>query len=152
MVIYRKNIKKSFNSFLQSFKNIKAAGGIVLNEKNEILFIFRNGKWDLPKGKLSKGEKKSAAAIREVEEETGILIDRITQKVGTTVHMYLLDGEWVIKKTTWYQMIVKNASHPSPQLEEGITEVRFFSRQQLQQPLANTYPLIINLLKNHLDQ
>lgn len=77
---------------------IKAAGGIVSNETNKYLFIFRNGKWDLPKGKIEKGENSRVAAVREVQEECGIRIDSSRDKVCNTYHIYKINGAMVIKK------------------------------------------------------
>lgn len=127
--------------------SIKAAGGIVRNEANEYLFIFRNGKWDLPKGKIEKGENSRAAAIREVEEECGIRIESSGEKIGNTYHIYEMNGGIVIKKTSWYWMKAKKKGKLIPQLEEGITDVRWLSNADLFMVQENTFPLIKNLIK-----
>lgn len=127
--------------------SIKAAGGIVKNEANEYLFIFRNGKWDLPKGKIEKGENSRAAAIREVEEECGIRIESSGDKIVNSYHLYEMSGGTVIKKTSWYWMKAKKKGKLIPQLEEGITDVRWLSKADLSLVQENTYPLIKDLIK-----
>ena len=104
------------------FKIVKASGGVVNDGQDNILFIHRRGSWDLPKGKIDKGEKKKEAAIREVEEETGIKDIILHEKVLTTRHTYKSkSGQRCIKKTYWYTM---TAPHQSliPQEEEDIEE------------------------------
>ena len=127
--------------------SIKAAGGIVRNKENEYLFIFRNGKWDLPKGKIEKGENSRAAAIREVEEECGIRIESSGEKICNTYHIYELSAGMVIKKTTWYWMKSTKKEKLIPQLEEGITDVRWISKADFSLIQGNTFPLIKNLIK-----
>jgi 8-oxo-dGTP pyrophosphatase MutT (NUDIX family) len=127
--------------------SIKAAGGIVKNESNQSLFIFRNGKWDLPKGKIEKDEKSRAAAIREVEEECGIIIDNIGDKICNTYHIYEMNKVRVLKKTAWYWMKSNKNEKLVPQLEEGITDVRWISKAELSLVEDNTYPLIKDLLQ-----
>lgn len=125
---------------------IKAAGGIVSNEASKFLFIFRNGKWDLPKGKIEKGENSRVAAIREVQEECGISIDSSGDKICNTYHIYEINGVLVIKKTSWYWMRADKQEKLIPQLEEGITDARWLSPGDLMLVRQNTYPLIRDLL------
>lgn len=125
---------------------IKAAGGLVSNEENKYLFIFRNGKWDLPKGKLDKGENTGVAAVREVHEECGIHIDSLGEKICNTYHVYEMNGEQILKKTTWYQMRSYKQGKLIPQLEEGITDVRWLAAGDFMMVRQNTYPLIRDLL------
>jgi hypothetical protein len=139
--------KPIFKSIKRSMISIKAAGGIVKNEADEYLFIFRNGKWDLPKGKIEKGENSRAAAIREVEEECGIRIESSGEKICNTYHLYEMSGGTVIKKTNWYWMKAKKKGKLIPQLEEGITDVRWLSKADLSLVQENTYPLIKDLIK-----
>jgi 8-oxo-dGTP pyrophosphatase MutT (NUDIX family) len=139
--------KPIFKSIKRSMISIKAAGGIVKNEADEYLFIFRNGKWDLPKGKIEKGENSRAAAIREVEEECGIRIESSGEKICNTYHLYEMSGGIVIKKTNWYWMKAKKKGKLIPQLEEGITDVRWLSKADLSLVQENTYPLIKDLIK-----
>ncbi len=127
-------------------KMIKAAGGLVSNEEQHYLFIFRNGKWDLPKGKLDSGETAKIAAVREVEEECGIHIDSVGGKICNTYHIYEMNKERILKKTSWYRMKAVNQKVLIPQLEEGITDVRWLAPGDFMMIRQNTYPLIRDLL------
>ncbi len=127
-------------------KMIKAAGGLVRNEEKRYLFIFRNGKWDLPKGKLDNGETAKVAAVREVEEECGIQINSLGEKICNTYHIYELNNERILKKTSWYQMLAFRQNKLIPQLEEGITDVRCLAPGEFMMIRQNTYPLIRDLL------
>jgi 8-oxo-dGTP pyrophosphatase MutT (NUDIX family) len=136
---YLKKIKKSIAV-------IEAAGGVVINAKSEYLFIYRNDKWDLPKGKLEKGEKKWEGAIREVEEECGITVGSLGDKICKTYHTYTVRGEVVLKRTHWYRMNYKGAEKLKPQKEEGITEVKWFKKGQIEPIVKNTFPSIMDVL------
>lgn len=138
--------KPIFKSIKRSMITIKAAGGIVKNESNQCLFIFRNGKWDLPKGKIEEDENSRAAAIREVEEECGINIEALGEKIGNTYHIYEMGGDKILKKTAWYWMKSSKNGQLVPQIEEGITDVRWLTKKDLAQVRENTYPLIKDLL------
>ncbi len=126
---------------------IKAAGGLVSNEENKYLFIFRNGKWDLPKGKLDKGENSRVAAIREVQEECGISVDSSGDKICNTYHIYEMNGARVLKKTSWYWMRADHQENLIPQAEEGITDARWLAAGDFMLVRQNTYPLIQDLIK-----
>jgi 8-oxo-dGTP pyrophosphatase MutT (NUDIX family) len=136
---YLKKVKKSITV-------IKAAGGLVKNEEGEYLFIFRNGKWDLPKGKIEAGEKIKEAAVREVEEECGIEVSKLGKEICKTYHVYTLKGEPVLKKTYWFRMKCKGAEKLKPQIEEGITEVRWFKPGHVEAIEKNTFPSILDVL------
>lgn len=125
---------------------IKAAGGLVRNADDDYLFIYRNKKWDLPKGKVENGEKMKEAALREVEEECGVKIFENGEKLCKTYHVYELNGEIVLKKTNWYDMKVKGKPKLIPQKEEGITKAGWYSKNELDPLLKNTYLLIIDVL------
>ena len=126
---------------------IRAAGGLVSNEENKYLFIFRKGKWDLPKGKLDKGETFRTAAVREVEEECGITIDSCGEKICKTYHIYEVYGVPVIKKTVWYWMRADNQPDLSPQLEENITDAKWLAAGDFMLVRENTYPLIRDVIR-----
>ncbi len=126
---------------------IKAGGGLVSNEENKYLFIFRKGKWDLPKGKLDKGESFRVAAVREVEEECGITIDSSNEKICKTYHIYEVYGVPVIKKTVWYWMRADNQPNLTPQIEEGITDARWLAAGDFMLVRENTYPLIRDVIR-----
>ncbi len=125
---------------------IEAAGGLVKNNEEGFLFIYRNDKWDLPKGKLEKGESRKEGAVREVEEECGIKVSKLGSKICKTYHVYTLKKEVVLKKTHWYAMKHRGNDKLKPQKEEGITDVRWFKRNQIDPILANTYPAILDVL------
>lgn len=146
-VIINENPKAVFQSIKKSCLYIKAAGGLVKNDKNQFLFIFRNKRWDLPKGKVEKGEKMKQAALREVEEECGVKIFQNNEKLCRTYHFYELPGKIVLKKTNWYSMVVKGCPKLVPQKEEGITKAEWLGKGQFKPVLKNTYPLIMDVLK-----
>ena len=125
---------------------IEAAGGLVFNKDGDILMIFRNGKWDLPKGKLEIGESIEECAIREVEEECGIVGLDIIEKLLETYHTYNMDGEEVLKKTYWYKMKTDYSAKLIPQLEEGITKVSWVDKDQISKKLKNSYGNISDVL------
>lgn len=104
------------------FRQAPAAGGVVMID-NQFVAIERNGIPDLPKGHIEKGETPEAAAVREVEEETGITDLTIIRELPATWHCYLLNGIWTIKKTCWYLMTTSSGMRNVPQTEEGISKV-----------------------------
>ena len=138
---------KSFlKAVAKSVTLIGAAGGLVKNEKGQYLFIYRNDKWDLPKGKIEKGEKVKKAAVREVEEECGIKVSKLEEKICKTYHVYINRGEVVLKKTHWFKMKSKAQGKLKPQTEEGITDVRWFEKDHVEPIIANTFPSIMDVL------
>jgi ADP-ribose pyrophosphatase YjhB (NUDIX family) len=146
MFVLGSNVKKLWMNFVIKMKVIHAGGGLVLNNDEELLFIFRKGKWDLPKGKLDKGETIAACAVREVKEECGIKNLKLNKKLGNTYHVYSMKGKLVIKITTWYFMHLKKTQKLVPQAEEGIVKLKFFSKTNYRRTVKkNTYPLIADL-------
>ena len=125
------DVEKNWQRFVKQFKIIEAAGGVVLNEADEWLFIHRLGKWDLPKGKLEKDEKPKEAATREVSEECGIPEPAIVAHITNSYHVYPLNGKRTLKRTYWYLM--RSTAHTGliAQAEEGITDVRWVSKFQV---------------------
>lgn len=140
--------KSLFRKIRRPMQMIKAAGGLVKNERKEYLFIFRNGKWDLPKGKIEEGEKTRSAAVREVEEECGIRVSSSGKKIANTYHIYELNQQRILKKTSWYKMKAEYQSELVPQFEEGITEVRWLGKGDLMMIRQNTYPLIRDMISS----
>ncbi len=128
-----------------TFKIIIAGGGWVVNDVGEVLFILRHGKWDLPKGKLDEGETIEACAMREVEEETGVTGLKILQPVMITYHVYEHKGEEILKESHWYLMKTLTNNVPVPQLEEGITAIKWLDKAGIQKALSNTYPSVKDL-------
>jgi 8-oxo-dGTP pyrophosphatase MutT (NUDIX family) len=141
------NSKAFLKKIIKSVILIEAAGGLVKNKAGNYLFIYRNDKWDLPKGKLEKGEKKKEGAVREVEEECGIGIDKAGKKIISTYHTYIFKGEVVLKKTYWYSMKYKGDEQLKPQLEEGITDVKWFNKGHMEDIKNNTFPSILDVLE-----
>lgn len=133
--------------FFKLFTVIDAAGGLVKNRKNQWLFIFRHHKWDLPKGKLEKHESIKEAAVREVEEECGIKGLSIVKQLSSTYHIYFLDNTPVLKRTYWFEMTCVDNSALVPQLEEGITDVKWFDKSDLKQVRAQTYKSVKDVMK-----
>ncbi len=134
------------DEFLCMFRVIEAAGGLVQNNKGELLFIFRYGKWDLPKGKLEVGEKIKAAAIREVSEETGITKIKLTDHISDTFHTYRLGNGIILKKTHWFNMQYEGNETLVPQQSENISLAKWIPKDQLDDVLINTYDTIREVL------
>ena len=121
LYLYHSKEDKLWYYFLNMFKLIEAAGGLVRNLKtNHFLFIFRNKKWDLPKGRINKNEEVQKAAIREVEEETGVENLSITKPLNTTYHIFKRNRKYRLKKTFWYLMETDYNGELTPEIKEGI--------------------------------
>lgn len=132
-----------------SKKKILAAGGLVTNDKNELLIMFRRGKWDLPKGKLDEGESLESCAIREVREETGLKDLELGNLIDVTHHEYFdkySDAD-VIKETHWFAMKAKGESHFVPQTEEDIEKIIWADEATLKECLKNTYQNIAEIIE-----
>jgi 8-oxo-dGTP pyrophosphatase MutT (NUDIX family) len=141
------DITSIFKKIISDLKIIYAAGGVVRNGEGDYLFIHRLGKWDLPKGKVDEGEKMREAAVREVEEECGIKVDYLGDKIQTTYHTYIMRGKFVLKQTKWYDMGVNKIPELTPQTEEDITEAVWLNKKDLKKVRENTYPLILDILE-----
>jgi len=136
-----------WDDFCARFKLIEAAGGVVTNSKKQVLWIRRNDKWDLPKGKVEVGEQIQEAAVREVEEECGLTSIRLGVLLGVTYHTYNWKDVNVLKKSYWFSMSCSAQQDLIPQLEEGITEVVWADAALHQLYLQNTYASISELLR-----
>lgn len=141
-----RNLNDDFKKFCSEFVIIEAGGGLIRNKEGQYLFIYRHNKWDLPKGKLDKGEKPDAASIRECQEECGIKQIELKEFLTHTYHIYSYKGEWAIKKTHWY-MMESDEKNLTPQLEESITEVAWKSKSDIPEMLTNTYQNIMDVLE-----
>jgi len=138
--------------FSLAFTQIAAAGGVV-KRNNKLLFIYRNGKWDLPKGKTDAGETPEATALREVAEECGIHGHTIVKSLPPTFHIYQSAwedsaGEWILKETRWFEMEYSGVENGTPETDENISEIRWVAKNELDDILQNTYAnlkSIINL-------
>lgn len=117
----------------------KAGGGLVYNKKGEVLFIFRNGKWDLPKGGIEKNEDIEHTAIREVEEETGVKELKIVKKLQKTYHVFRRNGKFKLKVTHWYEMTTSYDGTLIPQEKEGIEKAVWLKPEEIPTALQNSY-------------
>jgi 8-oxo-dGTP pyrophosphatase MutT (NUDIX family) len=145
-VFLHPDLEELKKAFFKKFVLVKAAGGLVINEQKEWLLIFRLGKWDLPKGKLDKGEKLEACAVREVEEETGLKNVKLQKPIGITWHTYHEGTRFILKESHWYKMKVKGAQILVPQTEEDILEVKWVKPSGLDEYLSHTYPSVADVL------
>jgi 8-oxo-dGTP pyrophosphatase MutT (NUDIX family) len=125
---------------------IQAAGGLVHTEANDILLIFRRGKWDLPKGKLDEGENLESCAVREVAEETGLSDLEIEQPLCTTYHTYHEFGKHILKESHWYLMKTPNKVNLTPQFEEDIQKCEWVNVEHLDHYLQNTHSSILDVV------
>ena len=128
---------------------IIAAGGLVTNPKGQILWIYRRGFWDLPKGKLDEGETIQTCALREVAEETGIKDIRLHELLIFTNHIYFdkyLNQE-VVKRTYWFHMTIPTTQSGVPQITEDIEKIEWHSLATAIHCLAQTYPTIIEVIE-----
>lgn len=148
--IYHHDLDELYAAFCNYFKLIEAAGGLVYNNENQILFIHRLGKWDLPKGKAEKGESIAETAIREVKEECGISNLTILEPLISTYHTYPLKNKIVLKKTYWYKMEYSGNEVLIPQLEEDIHQAVWLNNDELKKVYENTYPSILEILEQEL--
>jgi len=140
-------ITENWESFCATYKLIKAAGGLVYNDTNQLLMIFRDGKWDLPKGKLEVGENIKQCAIREVKEECGVSGLIITQQLQETYHTYEINGQKILKCTYWFKMESSFKGNLVPQTEEGITAVVWVNEADIAKKLENSFGNIVELFK-----
>lgn len=131
--------------FAQKIELIQAAGGVVTNDKNQTLFIQRNGLWDLPKGKREKNESLEDCALREVQEETGIRNLSLKKYRSATYHIFKTDGKFFLKETHWFDMHSDFKGDFSPQSEEGIQAVAWRNSYQMNETLQKTYSNIKEL-------
>ncbi|MCF6298031.1 MAG: NUDIX domain-containing protein, partial [Flavobacteriaceae bacterium] len=141
--LYYASLDMLWKAFKDYFKIEKSAGGLIKNKENETLFIYRLKKWDLPKGKIEKGEGVEEAAIREVEEECGITNLSINKQLSDTFHIYPLKGKLVLKQTYWFDMTSSHKDKLVPQLEENITKAEWLTDADVNEKvLKNTYTSI----------
>ena len=137
--LYYPDEKEIMTKLKEKIPVCKAGGGLVYNQKNEVLFIFRNGKWDLPKGGTEKGEEIQFTAMREVTEETGVNKLIIHDKLQKTYHIFKRNGVYKLKITHWFKMSTTFKGTPIGQLEEGIEKVAWLNSEQITEALKNSY-------------
>ena len=154
VIIFCKNIEKLKNDFFACFEVIEAAGGVVFNPENEILLIHRRGFWDLPKGKIDDGETIFQAALREVEEETGInnveIVKPIELKYNQahiTYHYYEMNGKQYIKLSYWFVMKINEPQNLIPQTEEDIEQAVWTKTEIIPSLYGNMYESVIDVIE-----
>tara|TARA_B100001769_G_C21888201_1_gene479999 strand:+ start:69 stop:578 length:510 start_codon:yes stop_codon:yes gene_type:complete len=145
LFLYHSNQEKLWRNLLKKFPIVQAAGGLVINSKSEYLFIYRNNKWDLPKGGIEKKENIKDAALREVNEETGVEDIEIIKPLPMTYHFFKRNGVFKLKKTFWYLMKTEFDGKFKPQLLEGITKVEWKLKEELNEIFKNSYENIKTL-------
>ena len=117
----------------------KAGGGLVFNKNGDVLFRFRNGNWDVPKGGIEREEEIADTAMREVEEETGVDKLEITRKLQKTYHIFKRNGKYKLKITHWFEMQTNFEGTPFPQANEGIEKAVWLNPEQIKEALKNSY-------------
>jgi 8-oxo-dGTP pyrophosphatase MutT (NUDIX family) len=146
-VFFHTNLEELKKAFYKKFTIVQAGGGLVLNNEKEALLIFRRGKWDLPKGKLDKGETLAACAVREVEEETGLREVQLLSPLMITYHTYHEGTKFILKESHWYNMEVSGTQQLVPQTEEDIQEIKWVAKQNIPAYLTNTFPSVVDVLQ-----
>jgi 8-oxo-dGTP pyrophosphatase MutT (NUDIX family) len=146
-VFFHSDLEILKKAFLKKFTVVQAGGGLVRSEKNEILLIFRRGKWDLPKGKLDMGETLEECAIREVEEETGLKKVKVVSPLMITYHTYHGGARFILKESHWYSMTAGSKQSLVPQTEEDIHEIKWVPIADLDEYMKNSYASVADVLK-----
>lgn len=145
-ILFNADLEQLKKVFFKQFILVQTGGGVVQNEKKQILMIFRRGKWDLPKGKLDKGETLEQAALREVAEETGLKNVKPGKKITVTYHTYNEFGKHILKESHWYKMTADSSQKFIPQTQEDITEIRWVDQKDLGKYFKNTFSTIKEVL------
>ena len=145
----KKALKKDFLSLVTV---IEAGGGLVFNDKGQLLVIFRRGSWDLPKGKIEKNEHKRLGAMREVMEETGVGNVQIESKTGKTYHLFKHKGKRALKLTHWYKMSTNHDDKLVPQIEEDIEQVEWVDPKKFLKEYSPMYNNISDIVKIYFEQ
>ena len=146
--LYYPDEKETLKKLKEKIPVVKAGGGLVYNKRGEVLFIFRNGKWDLPKGGTEKGEDIEETAMREVEEETGVSGLKIVKKLPKTYHVFKRNGVYKLKVTHWFEMKTNFEGVVQGQIDEGIEKVAWLKPSEIPAVLENSYENIKLLFEN----
>jgi 8-oxo-dGTP pyrophosphatase MutT (NUDIX family) len=147
-VFFHPDLETLKKALFKKFIVIQAAGGLVTNEKDEVLMIFRRGMWDLPKGKLDPGEKLEECAVREVEEETGLNNIELLSPLIITWHTYHEGSRFILKESHWYKMKVTGDQKLVPQTEEDIHDIKWVNKTGLQQYMKKSFPSVVDVLEH----
>ncbi len=148
-VFYHPDLKELQKAFYKKFTIVQAAGGVVQNEKKQLLFIFRRGKWDLPKGKLDKGESLEECAVREVEEETGLTKIQLIAPLLITYHTYHEGSKYVLKESHWYRMKAAGNQNLVPQTDEGIVEIKWVTPKDAPSYFPDSFLSVIDVITEY---
>ena len=150
--LYHKDMDKLWRGFKKKFPIVEAAGGLVKRTDNKLLFIFRNNKWDLPKGGVEKKELIIDAAKREVTEETGVSDVIVEKKISETYHIFKKGKRFRLKKTYWFKMSTSYMGKTNPQTEEGIEKTKWVSNKNIEDILNDAFEniriIVLEVLKN----
>ena len=150
--LYHKDMNKLWKGFKKKFPIVEAAGGLVKRTDNKLLFIFRNNKWDLPKGGVEKKELIIDAAKREVTEETGVSDIIVEKKISETYHIFKKGKRFRLKKTYWFKMSTTYMGKTNPQTEEGIEKTKWVSNKNIEDILNDAFEniriIVLEVLKN----
>jgi len=149
-VFYHESLEELKKAFFKKFTIVKAAGGVVNNEKGAILLIFRKGKWDLPKGKLDKGESLDVCAVREVKEETGLRQVTLDEHLTVSYHTYHEGARFILKESHWYLMHADSNQELVPQLEEDINELKWVDPEELDRYFHQSFPSVADVLRLYM--
>ncbi len=152
ITFYCSNVEHSWREFIAQFHFVAAAGGCVVNDRGEVLFIHRLDRWDLPKGKVEPGEDLQVAAVREVEEECSIHDLEVEEHALSTWHTYVQDGVQMIKCTYWYFMRYHGNETPIPQSIEGITAVKWAPASEWPELLRNSFPSVSDVVHAYISK
>jgi mutator protein MutT len=144
--LFEGNVEENLILIKKEFKTIKAGGGLVFNNKN-LLFIYRRKKWDLPKGKLDKGETIEQCAIREIKEETGLKNVSLENFIDTTFHFYYEKEKLTMKETHWFEM-TSGETQTKPQIEEDIEKIIWANETEWNEFFKNSFPSIEQIIKS----
>jgi 8-oxo-dGTP pyrophosphatase MutT (NUDIX family) len=147
LFIFHHDLDELQERFKSCFRLIEAAGGLIRDDRDRYLVMKRREKWDLPKGKVNKGETIPHAAIREVSEECGIHELEIQTPLLSTYHCYRFEGESILKRTSWFAMQYSGTEEPVPQRDEDITEIQWLAQEDLRTIIDNTYMGVLDVLK-----
>lgn len=145
-ILYHTDLEALKKAVFKKFTVIQAAGGLVTDPSGAMLFIFRRGRWDLPKGKLDPGEQMDKCALREVKEETGLKHVQLDGPLLVTYHTYDEDGKHILKETHWFKMQAAAGQDVQPQTEEQITEIKWVKRNEADKYMKNSFALITDIL------
>lgn len=147
LFIYHHDLDQLIELFKSCFKLIYAGGGLIRNSQGRYLVMKRRGKWDLPKGKVNKGETIEAAAIREATEETGLTGLVVISPMLSTYHTYYIEEKPVLKRTTWFEMLYPGHDDPVPEIDEDITEIVWVRKEEIPSLVENTYLSIADVFR-----